>query len=415
MVSLSAMDATVLLMAVARVMFLVVASLLAVYPWKRLPGWTGPAALAVAALVIRVAPLGAARSAGHNLANPIAFLLLAVPLAVLLDQSGFFAALAGMIGATKHLLLGLWLLAALVTIVFNLDAAVVLLTPLFVRIAERRGRDPVAFGFIPVLLASLASSVLPVSNLTNLIVADRFHLGVLDFVEHFGLPTLAAVIVGGWMFARCCGGQFAATPIADLGRQSSADAVDPAALRVGYPVVAWLLIGFVAGGQIGVPEWAVVAVALVALAVRQRSLPWRDVPVQAAVLAVGLGVLATAAARHLPVEQLLSIRGIPGKLATVGVLAVSSNAINNLPALLVTLPGLDAHHDQIWSVLLGVNLGPTLWVTGALSTLLWQATMRRLGHPVSAIRYARTAVRVGAPAIIAAAAIQVGSVLLTRA
>ncbi len=415
MVSLSAMDATVLLMAVARVMFLVVASLLAVYPWKRLPGWTGPAALAVAALVIRVAPLGAARSAGHNLANPIAFLLLAVPLAVLLDQSGFFAALAGMIGATKHLLLGLWLLAALVTIVFNLDAAVVLLTPLFVRIAERRGRDPVAFGFIPVLLASLASSVLPVSNLTNLIVADRFHLGVLDFVEHFGLPTLAAVIVGGWMFARCCGGQFAGTPIADLGRQSSADAVDPAALRVGYPVVAWLLIGFVAGGQIGVPEWAVVAVALVALAVRQRSLPWRDVPVQAAVLAVGLGVLATAAARHLPVEQLLSIRGIPGKLATVGVLAVSSNAINNLPALLVTLPGLDAHHDQIWSVLLGVNLGPTLWVTGALSTLLWQATMRRLGHPVSAIRYARTAVRVGAPAIIAAAAIQVGSVLLTRA
>lgn len=415
MVSLSAMDATVLLMAVARVMFLVVASLLAVYPWKRLPGWTGPAALAVAALVIRVAPLGAARSAGHNLANPIAFLLLAVPLAVLLDQSGFFAALAGMIGATKHLLLGLWMLAALVTIVFNLDAAVVLLTPLFVRIAERRGRDPVAFGFIPVLLASLASSVLPVSNLTNLIVADRFHLGVLDFVEHLGLPTLAAVIVGGWMFARCCGGQFAATPIADLGRQSSADAVDPAALRVGYPVVAWLLIGFVAGGQIGVPEWAVVAVALVALAVRQRSLPWRDVPVQAAVLAVGLGVLATAAARHLPVEQLLSIRGIPGKLATVGVMAVSSNAINNLPALLVTLPGLDAHHDQIWSVLLGVNLGPTLWVTGALSTLLWQATMRRLGHPVSAIRYARTAVRVGAPAIIAAAAIQVGSVLLTRA
>jgi arsenical pump membrane protein len=139
------------------------------------------------------------------------------------------------------------------------------------------------------------------------------------------------------------------------------------------------------------------------------------VPVQAAVLAVGLGGLATAAARHLPMEQLLSIRGIPGNLATVGVMAVSSNAINNLPALLVTLAGLDAHHDQIWSVLLGVNLGPTLWVTGALSTLLWQATMRRLGHPVSAIRYARTAVCVGAPAIIATAAIQVGSVLLTRA
>ena len=404
-------------MAAVRVIFLVVGSLLAVSAWKRLPSWIGPAVLAVVALVVRVAPLGAARSAGHNLADPIAFLLLAVPLAVLLDQSGFFVALAAMLGATKHLLLGLWVLAALVTIVFNLDAAVVLLTPLFVRIAERQGRDPVAFGFIPALLASLASSVLPVSNLTNLIVADRFHLGFLDFVEHLGLPTLAAVIVGGWMFARCSGGQFATTPTADRSRHSSADnadAADAAALRVGYPVVAWLLIGFVIGAQIGVPEWAVVAIALVALALRQRSLPWRHVPVQAAVLAVGLGILATAAARHLPVEQLLSIRGIPGELATVGVMAVSSNAINNLPALLVTLPGLDAHHDQIWSVLLGVNLGPTLWVTGALSTLLWQATMSRLGHPVSAIRYARTAVRVGAPAIIAAAAVQAGLVLLTR-
>ena len=111
------------------------------------------------------------------------FLLLAVPLAVLLDRSGFFARWPGS-SATPHLVAGLWILAALVTIVFNLDAAVVLLTPLYVRIAERHGRDPVLSGSSRPLLASLASSVLPVSNLTNLIAAERVHLDAGDFVAH---------------------------------------------------------------------------------------------------------------------------------------------------------------------------------------------------------------------------------------
>jgi arsenical pump membrane protein len=168
-----------------------------------------------------------------------------------------------------------------------------------------------------------------------------------------------------------------------------------------------LLIGFVVGEPLGLPEWVVVAIALLGLAIRQRDVPWRHLPYQAAVLAIGLGVLATAAARHIAMNSLLSIAGIPGDLATIGVSAVGANAINNLPALLVALPALEANNDRAWSVLLGVNIGPTLWVTGALSTLLWQATMRRLGHPVSALRYARTAIRIGLPALAAATLVHV--------
>ena len=397
-------------MAVARIAFLTAGSLLAVIPWRRLPGWIGPAILAGLAVAVRVVPIGAARTAADNLAGPIAFLLLAVPLAVLLDRSGFFASLAGLVGHTRHLAVGLWILAALVTVVFNLDAAVVLLTPLYIRIAERHGRDPVAFGFIPALLASLASSVLPVSNLTNLIVAERMHLDAGDFITHLALPTLAAVTVGGFVFVR-----HDRRPIA-VADQSVAidDPVDPLALRIGFPVVAWLLIGFVVGEQLGIPEWSVVAIALGGMAIRQRDVPWRHVPYHAAVLAIGLGVLATAAAHQLAVNRVLAIDGIPGELATIGAGAVGANAINNLPALLVTLPGAEDHHERVWAVLLGVNLGPTLWVTGALSTLLWQATMRRLGHSISAVRYARTAARIGLPAIVAAATMHVALVLVGR-
>ena len=130
-------------------------------------------------------------------------------------------------------------------------------------------------------------------------------------------------------------------------------------------------------------------------------------PVAAIGIAVGLGVVAAGAAAHLPVEELLSIDGAPGELATFGAFALGSNAINNLPALLLALPALEAHPHRMWPVLLGVNLGPTLWVTGALSTLLWQSTMARLGHVVSARTYARFGVRVGVPVLVAVGACRV--------
>jgi|GEM_PF-3811592 Na+/H+ antiporter NhaD and related arsenite permeases len=98
--------------------------------------------------------------------------------------------------------LGLWALAALTIVVLNLDTTVVLLTPLYLRIARRVRVDPIALVAIPLLLASLASSVLPVSNLTTLIVVDRFHLGVGEVVAHLGLASAAATAVGWWAYRR---------------------------------------------------------------------------------------------------------------------------------------------------------------------------------------------------------------------
>ena len=60
------------------------------------------------------------------LRNLLLFLLFAVPLAVRLDRIGVFAALAAMVAGGRHLAAWLWGLAAVVTMVFNLDSAVVL-------------------------------------------------------------------------------------------------------------------------------------------------------------------------------------------------------------------------------------------------------------------------------------------------
>src|SRR4051812_11205068 len=391
-----------------QVLFLTAASGFAVVPWPRMPAWVGPLVLACVALATQVVPFGVARDTARYMGGAIAFLLLAVPLAVALDETGFFAALATMADRGRHLRAGLWVLAAAVTIVFNLDAAVVLLTPLYVRIAVRRGDDPILYAFMPALLASLASSLLPVSNLTNLIAAERLHLSATAFVAHLAIPTLAAIVVGGWVFSvRGRSTEPRTTP-----GSASLTPADREALRIGLPVVVWLLVGFTIGERLGLAAWMAAAIALVWLCLSRRAAPWRSIPYGAAFLAIGLGVLATSASAHLPIARLLSVGGAPGERARIGAFALGANAVNTLPAVLLALPPLQAHPDRVWAVLLGVNIGPTLWITGALSTLLWQATMARLGHPVSARRYVRTAALVGGAALVAAAWVHVALVSL---
>ena len=341
-----------------------------------------------------VVPLSAFGDAVTYLGPPLAFLVLAVPLAVSLDELGFFATVAALVDAGSRLRLGLWVLAGLVTVLFNLDAAVVLLTPLYVRIASRHGDDPVVLAFVPALLASLASSVLPVSNLTNLVVARRLDLGTSDFLGHAAPVALAATIVGWLVWSRLAGP-------APTNRAVHESAV-PGALSIGLPVAVWLLLGFTVGDQLGVPAWAVVGIALAALVILTRRLPWEHVPGGAAALALSLGTLALAAAPTLGLDHVLGVPGAGGEALTFGVAAVGANLVNNLPALLVAVPALDLHPSRVWAVLLGVNIGPTLWVTGALSTLLWQPTMDRLNLSVSNRRYAAVGVRVGLPALAAA-------------
>jgi arsenical pump membrane protein len=130
-----------------------------------------------------------------SLAPALAFLLAGVPLAALLERLGFFSSAAAALGGRRGRdtpVLGLWILACVTTVVLNLDTTVVLLTPLYLRLARRSGTDPLPVVAIPLLLASLASSVLPVSNLTTLIAADRLDLGVGTVLAHLALPSLAA-------------------------------------------------------------------------------------------------------------------------------------------------------------------------------------------------------------------------------
>lgn len=367
----------------------------------RAPAWLAPvAAVAVALASGAIAPAQALRSL-RPLGGALGFLLAAVPLAVLLDRLGFFESLSRLLARSRATVGGLWVLGALVTTVLNLDASVVLLTPLYVRLARRLGLSPLALAFQPVLLALLASSALPVSNLTNLIAVGYTHVGPVSFLAHLGPPSLVATAVGYWCYRR--------TVPPGRGRPGDVEPAERRPMVVGATVVVCVLAGFVAGPGLGVQAWEVALAADVVLIALCRQVPWRSVPWGTAVVAAALAVLAVGVTAHLPVGRLVAGSGPLALARIAGLAALAANLANNLPALLVAAPALPAHGScQLWSVLVGVNMGPVVLATGALATLLWLDALARLGVNASAADFARVGAKVGIPALAAATAVLVG-------
>jgi arsenical pump membrane protein len=359
---------------------------------RNIPAWSAPAAAAVVAIVSGVVHFSELHDVLRPLAAPLAFVLIAVPLAASLDDVGVFDELAAIAARSRHVVGALWILAGLVVALLNLDTAVVLLTPLYVRTALLIDADPVALAFQPILLACLASGVLVVSNLTNLIAASRLSLENTDFLRHLALPCLAASVVGWFAYRRVFHIE------ARTDGCAPARALDRRALGIGLGAIAFFLVLLLGGEPFGLPAWAAALVTEVGLVLATRRIPWRHVPAGTAVLAGGLAVLAAGVAARLP-DAFTSL----GAGGTKGVVAgvVSANVLNNLPAVLVGLSHVSTP-ERVWALLLGVNMGPLLLLTGSLAGLLWHAGARRAGVEIDAWRYTRVGTAVGVPALVAA-------------
>ena len=81
--------------------------------------------------------------------------------------------------------------------------------------------------------------------------------------------------------------------------------------------------------------------------------------------------------------------------------------MNNLPSGLIAADAVQtAHVPEIIrsALLIGVDLGPNLSVTGSLATILWLVALRREGQTVSAWAFLKLGSLIMLPALLAAIA-----------
>ena len=77
--------------------------------------------------------------------------------------------------------------------------------------------------------------------------------------------------------------------------------------------------------------------------------------------------------------------------------------MNNLPAGLIAATAIQQAHAPtrvVDGLLIGVDLGPNLSITGSLATILWLAAIRREGQEVGFWRFLKTGILVMTPALI---------------
>jgi arsenical pump membrane protein len=77
--------------------------------------------------------------------------------------------------------------------------------------------------------------------------------------------------------------------------------------------------------------------------------------------------------------------------------------MNNLPSGLLAGGALQAVKAPAFirdSVLIGVDLGPNLSVTGSLATVLWLIALRREGEQISGWQFLKTGLVVMPPALL---------------
>ena len=79
--------------------------------------------------------------------------------------------------------------------------------------------------------------------------------------------------------------------------------------------------------------------------------------------------------------------------------------MNNLPAGLIassTVMQAQSPERVIDALLIGVDLGPNLSITGSLATILWLSAIRREGEDVSFMKFLKVGVLVMVPALVLA-------------
>ncbi len=138
-----------------------------------------------------------------------------------------------------------------------------------------------------------------------------------------------------------------------------------------------------------------------------KDVSWGVLPLVAGLFVLVESLEKTGVTRELAalLQQLAQRSATVAAWASGVVLAVGCNLVNNLPAGLVAGRVVQMAHvaDHVRSaVLIGVDLGPNLSVTGSLATILWLTALRREGQSVSAWVFLKLGVLVMPPAFLLA-------------
>jgi arsenical pump membrane protein len=372
--------------------------------------WVGGGALALVAL--RLVPLKLAGKAVGEGADVYLFLIGMMLLSELAREQGVFdwvasVAVRGANGSCARLFALVYGVGTLVTIFMSNDATAVVLTPAILTAVRKSKVEPLPYLFVCALIANAASFVLPISNPANLVV---FHNGMPplgQWLGSFAVPSVLS-IAATFLVMRVLFRE-------ELGKSIEAD-VDETPLSANGKLVLGglalmicvLLTASALKKDLGLPTCLAALAITAVVSIKAKENPWKlakQISWSTLLLVAGLFILVDAVESEGALQLTQAwlawaqhLAPAAGALVVGFSVGIGNNLINNLPLGLIAGATLQAAHVKgliANTVLIGVDLGPNLSVTGSLATILWLLALRKEKLDVSFWKF----LRVGAVAM----------------
>jgi len=366
----------------------------------------------VGALLLCLLRLISWQLAGHAVGEGLDVYLFLTGMMLLSELAKFYGVFDWLAGiAVKHgdgspsrLFALIYIVGTVVTVFMSNDATAVVLTPAVLAAVKHAKVKPLPYLLICALIANAASFVLPISNPANLVVFHSAMPPLFQWLGMFALPSLVSIVIT-YVLLRWYSRK-------ELTRPSEEEVTIPHLSTPGkislfgiLSVAVVLLVASALKVDLGLPTCLASVVVAAIVLIRERTNPWhivRDVswsvlPLVAALFVIVEAVKTAGALQllHAALVHAMQWPAAASAFAVGGIVGFGTNLVNNLPLGLIAGAALQTapfHPVLAKAVLIGVDLGPNLSITGSLATILWLIAIRREGMHMSGWQFLKAGV-----------------------